>query len=130
MPGNEWKTVFGIPYSYHKYTVVLFGLVIAPAAFQGPINNVLHKYLDQFCIAYHDNIVVYLNFLEEHREHVRLVLAKLHEAGLYLKLSKCKFNMQQISFVGFIVTPEGVKMEPDRICTIVEWPEPASYRII
>ncbi len=48
----------------------------------------LRKYLDLFCIAYLDDIVVYSNSLEEHEEHVRLVLVKLQEAGLYLKLSK------------------------------------------
>jgi hypothetical protein len=112
------------------YTVIPFGLVNAPAAFQGPINNVLREHLDQLCIAYLDDIVVYSNSLEEHREHVRLVLVRLQEAGLYLKLSKCKFEMQCISFVGFIVTLEGVEMEPDRVRTILEWPESASHRNI
>ncbi len=65
----------------------------------------LRKHLDQFCIAYLDNIVVYSNMLEEHREHVQLILAKLQEAGLYLKLSKSEFEMQWINFVGFIVKP-------------------------
>jgi hypothetical protein len=51
-------------------------------AFQGHINNMLREHPDQFCIAYLDNIVVYSNLLEEHREHVRLILAKLQEAGL------------------------------------------------
>ncbi len=63
-------------------------------------------------------------------EHVQCVLAKLQEAGLYLKLSKCKFNMQRISFVSFIITLEGVEMEPDRVRTIAEWPEPESHRDI
>jgi hypothetical protein len=88
---------------------------------------VLRKHLDQFCIAYLDDIVVNSNLLEEHREHVRLVLAKLREAGLYLKLSKCEFEMQRISCVGFLVTPEGVEMEPDRVRTIAQWSYPASH---
>jgi hypothetical protein len=53
--------------------------------------------------------------LEEYKEHVRLILAKLQEAGLYQKLSKCEFQMQWISFVRFIMAPEGVEMEPDRV---------------
>jgi hypothetical protein len=119
-PGDEWKTAYRTRYGHYEYTVVPFGLVNAPEAFQGHINNVLRKHLDQFRIAYLDDIVVYSNSLEEHREHVRLVLAKLQEAGLYLKLSKCEFEMQPISFVGFIVTPEGVEIEPDRVRTISE----------
>ncbi len=128
--GDEWKTALCTRYGHYEYTVVVFGLVNAPAAFQGHINNVLREHLDQFCIAYLDDIVVYSNSLEEHREHLRLIVAKLQEAGLYLKMSKCEFEMQRISFVGFIVTPEGVEMEPDRVRTIAEWPEPASHRDI
>jgi hypothetical protein len=78
---------------YYNYNVVPFSLVNAPAAFQSHINNMLHKHLDQFCIAYLDNIVAYLNTFEEHRECIGLILAKLQEAGLYLKLSKCKIEM-------------------------------------
>ncbi len=78
----------------------------------------LHEYLDLFCIAYLDDIVMYSNLLEKHEEHVRLILAKLQEAGLYLKLSKYEFNMQRISFVGFVITPDGVGIEPERVRTI------------
>jgi hypothetical protein len=128
--GDEWKTAFRTRYGHYEYTVVPFGLVNAPAAFQGHINSVLREHLDQFCIAYLNDIVVYSNSIEEHMEEVWCVLAKLQEAGLYLKLSKCEFNMQRISFVGFIITPEGVKMEPDRERTIAEWPEHESHRDI
>jgi hypothetical protein len=88
---------------------------------------VLHKHLDQFCIAYLDNIVIYLNLLEEHREHVWLILAKLQKVGLYMKLSKCEFEMQWISFIEFIIMLEGVGMELDRVRTIREWPEPTCH---
>ncbi len=68
--------------------------------------------------------------LEEHEEHARLVLTKLQEACLYLKLSKCEFNMQRISFVGFVITPDGVGMELERVRIIEEWPEPLCHRDI
>ncbi len=128
--GDEWKTAFRTRYGNYKYTVVLFSLINAPATSQGHINSVLCEYLDLFCIAYLDDIVVYSNSLEEHTEHVQCVLAKLQEAGLYLKLSKCEFDMQRISFVGFIITLEEVEMEPDCVRTIAEWPEPESHRDI
>jgi hypothetical protein len=64
-------------YGHYKYTVVPFGLVNAPAAFQGHINSVLREYMEQFCITYLDNIVVDWNLLEEHTDHVWSVLAKL-----------------------------------------------------
>jgi hypothetical protein len=74
--------VFCTRYSHYEYNVVLFGLVNAPAAFQGHINNMLHEHLDQFCIACLDDIVIYSNLFPEHKEHFGLVLTKLQEAGL------------------------------------------------
>jgi hypothetical protein len=71
--------------------------------------------LDIHCIAYLDDIVVYLNTLEEHQQYVRAVLKRLRYAGLSLKFSKCEFNTKHIRFVSFIATSEGIEMEPDRI---------------
>ncbi len=95
--------------------------------FQGHIHDVLREHLDQLCKVYIDDIIVDSNLLEEHRQHVRLILTKLQEVFHYLKFSKCEFQMQQISFVMFIVTPEGVEMKQDRVHTIAEWLEPTCY---
>jgi hypothetical protein len=91
---------------------------------------VLRNCLDIYYIAYLDDIVVYSNTLEDHHRHVRAVLERLRDIELYLKLSKCEFNAKQIGFVGFIVTPEGVEIEPDSIKTVTKWPLPKSYRNI
>jgi hypothetical protein len=107
-----------------------FGLANSPAAFQSYINATLWPYLDVFVMAYLDDIVVYSNTVEEHRKHVRTVLEALLKAGLYLKLRKCEFNVKEIRFVGYIITPEEVRMEKDRIATIDEWPMPDSHRDI
>ena len=67
---NEWKTAFRCRYSYFEYCVVPFGLVNAPAAFQVYINLAFPEYIDQFVVAYFNNIMVYLNIVEEHTQHV------------------------------------------------------------
>ncbi len=72
--GYKWKTAFCTCYSHYEYNIVGFSLVDASVAFHGHINNVLRKHLNQFYIAYLDDIVVYSNLPEEHREHVQLVL--------------------------------------------------------
>jgi hypothetical protein len=128
--GEEWKMAFCTRYGHYEYTVMPFGLANAPAAFQSYINATLWPYLDVFVIAYLDDIVVYSNTVEEYRKHVRTVLEALLKAGLYLKLHKCKFNAKEIGFVGFIITPEEVRMEEDCIATIEEWPMPDSHRDI
>jgi hypothetical protein len=119
--------VFHTRYGHYENTVILHSLVNAPAAFQSHINNVLCKHPHQYCIAYLDNIIVYSISLEKYREHVQLIIVKLQEVGLFLKLSKCEFEMQLISFVRFIVTLKGIETKPDRVCTIAEWPEPTYH---
>ena len=84
--GEEWKTAFRTSYGHYEYTVMPFGLTNAPATFQALINNLLREYLDDFVVAYLDDILVYTNgTLVEHQEHVRKVLKKLQEKGMRLK---------------------------------------------
>ena len=128
--GDEWKTAFRCRYSHFEYHVVLFGLVNAPAAFQAYINLTLRKYIDQFVVAYLDDIIVYLDTVKEHTQHVWLVLQKLHKFNLFVKLSKCIFNAIEIKFVRFIVDQEGISIDPGCIKIVVEWPFPKSFKDI
>jgi RNase H-like domain found in reverse transcriptase/Reverse transcriptase (RNA-dependent DNA polymerase)/Integrase zinc binding domain/Chromo (CHRromatin Organisation MOdifier) domain/Integrase core domain len=124
--GDEWKTAFRTRYGHFEYLVMPFGLTNAPASFQAYANDCLREYLDKFCVAYLDDILIYSDSLEEHIQHVRMILQRLRECGLYVKLEKCDFHVQEISFLGFIISPDGVSMDPKRIATIVEWPVPES----
>jgi hypothetical protein len=74
--------VFNIYYGLYETLVILFGLSNAPAIFQAYINEVLYLYLDVFCIAYINNILVYSNDLTSYRQHVRLVIKVLRDTGL------------------------------------------------
>ncbi len=85
---------FKTRYGHFEYNVVTFCLVNAPAAFQGYVSQVLREYLDLFCIAYLDDIVVYSDMREEHMTHVWQVLEPLKATGHYLKLLKCLFNLK------------------------------------
>ena len=125
--GEEWKTAFRTRYGHFEYLVMPFGLCNAPASFQSYINDALREYLDDFCIAYMDDVLVYSSgTLEEHIEHVRKVLVRLKERGLFVKPEKCEFHVTETKFLGFIISPDGVRMDPERIQTIVEWPAPKS----
>ena len=129
--GDEWKTAFRTRYGHFEYLVMPFGLCNAPASFQSYINDALREYLDDFCIAYMDDVLVYSKgTLEEHVQQVRKVLQRLHERELYVKLEKCEFHVQETRFLGFIISPDGIAMDPDRIKTIVEWPVPKSQHDI
>jgi hypothetical protein len=129
-PGDEWKTAFRTRYGHYEYLVMPFGLTNAPAAFQAYINQALRGLVDDFCIVYLDDILIFSKTEEEHTEHLRLVCERLREAELYAKPSKCQFYQGEMEFLGFIINKEGIQMDPSRVRTIVEWKEhpPKSYR--
>ena len=128
--GDQWKTAFRTRYGHFEYLVMPFGLANAPATFQAYIHRALAGLVDIVCIVYLDDILVFSNNENEHWGHVQEVLKRLRDAKLYCKLSKCLFNQKQIHFLGYVVSAEGISMEPERVATIVEWPVPKSYHDI
>ena len=127
-PGDEFKTAFRTRYGHYKYKVMPFGLANAPATFQAYINETLAGLVDVICIVYLDDILIYSANPEEHKKHVKQVLQRLREHGLYAKASKCVFSTQEVDFLGYIINTEGVVMEPSRVEAIQNWPTPTSYR--
>ena len=126
--GEEWKTAFRTRYGLFESLVMPFGLTNAPADFQHFINDVLRPFLDVFCTAYLDDILVYSESLEQHKQHVRMILEALTKAGLHLKPEKCHFHKKQVKYLGFIITTEGVTVDPAKIATIMEWPAPENVK--
>jgi hypothetical protein len=121
--GDEWKTAFHTKYGLYKYRVMSFGLTNAPASFQQWMNEVLSDYLDIFCIAYLDDILIYSDSMEEHRKHVHMVLRRLRDVGLTLKPSKCEFHIEKTEYLGYIISPMGLQMDPKKIKILKEWRE-------
>ncbi|KAI1676227.1 reverse transcriptase [Pyrenophora tritici-repentis] len=89
------------------------------------INDTLREYLDVFCTAYLDDILIYSRTRREHEDHLRKVLAALREAGLYAQIKKCEFFKTETTFLGVIVGREGIRMDPRKVETIRNWPTPA-----
>lgn len=124
--GQEYLTAFRTRFGLFESLVMPFGLTGAPATFQRFINDTLRQYLDQFCSAYLDDILIYSKTREEHLDHIRKVLMQLREAGLFAKISKCEFLVQQTKFLGLIVGRAGIQMDPEKVKTVREWPTPKS----
>ncbi len=122
--GDEEKTAFLTRYGLFEYLVMPFGLCNAPSTFQAFINEVLREHLDVFCSAYLDDILIYSNNKTEHIEHIKKVLQKLKDAGMYLDINKCQFHVQEVKYLGIMITTEGLKMDPQKVDTIVKWKAP------
>jgi hypothetical protein len=107
-----------------------FGLTGGPSTFQHYINDVLHEYLDIFCTAYLDDILIYSNTLEEHREHVKKVLIALRKANLQADIEKCDFHALFTKYLGLIIGTKGVEMDPKKVFTVKDWPIPSCLKDI
>ncbi|KAJ9180944.1 hypothetical protein P3X46_009128, partial [Hevea brasiliensis] len=118
------KTAFRTRYGHYEFLVMPFGLTNAPAAFMDLMNRIFHPYLDRFVVVFIDDILVYSKTREEHDEHLRIVLQTLREKKLYAKLSKCDFWLNEIAFLGHIVSADGIRVDPKKIEAVMEWKPP------
>ncbi len=128
--GDEWKTTFNTPRGHFEYQVMPFGLSNAPAVFQALVNDVLRDMVDQFIYVYLDDILIFSYSLQDHVQHVRRVLQRLLENGLLVKVEKCVFHAQSVPFLGYIISSEGVRMDPEKIQAVVDWPTPDSRKAL
>ena len=118
------KTAFRTRYGHYEFLVMPFGLTNALAVFMALMNKVFQPYLDKFVIVFIDDILVYSRDEEEHTNHLRLVLQTLREKQLYAKFNKCEFWLDQVVFLGHIVSGEGIKVDPKKIEAILNWEPP------
>ena len=118
------KTAFRTRYGHYEFLVMPFGLTNAPTAFMDLMNKVFRPYVDQFVVVFIDDILVYSMDAQEHEQHLRIVLETLRENKLYAKLSKCDFWLKEVSFLGHIVSAEGIRVDPAKIESVVNWKSP------
>ncbi|KAJ6811857.1 uncharacterized protein M6B38_151055 [Iris pallida] len=120
------KTAFRTRYGHYEFLVMPFGLTNVPAIFMDLMNRVFYQYLDKFVIVFIDDIFIYSKNEEEHEKHLRIVLQTLREEQLYVKLSKCEFWLDQIPFLGHIISEEGISVDPKEVDAVKSWPTPKS----
>lgn len=85
-----------------------FSLTIAPAVFMDLMNIIFKDYLDQFVTAFIDDILIYSQSHKEHEDHLRIAIMTLREKKLYAKFKKCEFWLQEISFLGHVVSAKRI----------------------
>lgn len=126
--GDVWKTAFITRRGLYETLVMPFGLSNAPAQFQHYINHCLGDLLDSTCTAYLDDVLVYSKSRKEHRQHVDAIVQRLYESGLQIDIDKCEFETTRVKYLGLIVTPTGIEMDPDKVASVLDWPEPPGLK--
>jgi len=116
---SENLTIFIIFFDSYKYHVMLFELINESTFYQHYMNDVLFKYLHQFCQIYLNDIIIYSKILKKHKQHVQLILNKLREADLQININKCKFHVQKIIFLELLMSIEKLKMNSRKIQAVV-----------
>ena len=128
--GEEWKTAIRTRYGHFEFLVMPFGLCNAPATFQAFLNDVLRECLDTVVVIYLDDILIYSQDKATHTADVRRVLQLLSDAQLQVNLEKCEFGVEKVEFLGYIISPEGVSMDPAKVAVITSWAVPTCVRDI
>ncbi|XP_052878853.1 uncharacterized protein LOC128285391 [Gossypium arboreum] len=100
--------------------VMPFGLTNASAAFMDLMNRVFQPYLDRFMVVFIDEILVYSRDEDEHDAHLRFLLQTLREKQLYAKFSKCEFWLKEVTFLGHVVSAEGIEVDPWKIEAVLD----------
>ena len=107
-----------------------YGLTNAPASFQHFMNDVFKDLLDVCVVVYLDDILVYLENPDIHTTHIIEVLHRLRANNLYVKVEKCEFNVTTTEFLGFVISPDSLRMDESKIQVIRDWPVPRKVKDI
>jgi hypothetical protein len=120
------KTAFSTRYRIYEYLVMSFGLTNAPAHFMYLMNSIFMPELDKFVVVFIDDILVYSKSTEDHEEHLRVVLQQLRDHQLYAKFSKCEFWINEVPFLGHVISSEGIAVDPNKVRDVLDWETPKS----
>jgi hypothetical protein len=97
-----------------------FGLTNAPLHFMYLMNSVFMPELDKFVVVFIDDILIYSKSEEERAQHLRVILQRLRDHQLYAKFSKCAFWLKEVSFLGHIISAEGIAVDPSKVQEVLD----------
>ena len=123
IPEDIHKTAFRTQFGLYEYVVMPFGLTNAPATFNRLMERIFQKHR-AYTGVFFDDIIIHSNSLEEHKEHLRAVFEELRANSLFVNEKKSEFFMHKIKYLGHIISKDGIRMDPEKLRVINEWPIP------
>ena len=129
-PTDCHKTAFRTFDGHYEFLVMPFDLVNAPSTFQVAMNDLLRPHLRHFVLVFFYDILIYNNSMQEHIQHLTLILRLLDTHNFFVKESKCVFATTRVSYLGHLLEDGTVALYPDKIQAILHWPKPTSLTIL
>ncbi|XP_029675230.1 uncharacterized protein LOC115242829 [Formica exsecta] len=118
------KTAFTTPFGHYEFDRMPFGLKNAPATFQRLMDLVLTGLQGKELFVYMDDIVIYATSLEEHERKYNALMERLREANLKLQPDKCEFLKTEVTYLGHVISKDGVKPDPKKLEAVQRFPRP------
>jgi len=109
---------FHIHYNYFKYIIMLFNLINVSVIFQTYINKILTELLNNFCIIYLNDILIFFVEKIDHINHMKQILEKLRKFKLYASLKKCEFFIIKVNFLKFVIFTKNILMSSSKVNVI------------
>jgi hypothetical protein len=127
-PKDREKTAFITQYGTFEFNVMPFGLTNAPSTFQRLMDNIFKDVIGKYVVVYLDDLNIYSSSFEEHLKHLKEVFRRLKLAGLKLKPQKCYFANNELKFLGYVISSEGISTNPDKVKAVQNFPVPKNLR--
>ena len=124
------KTAFRTHHGHYEFLVMPFGLTNTPSTFQALMNEIFSNLLRRYVLVFFDNILIYSKTWPEHLIHLKEVLSILHMHQLLLRREKCQFGQKSISYLGHVISSQGVAMDGEKIEAMEQWPKPTTVKAL
>ena len=123
-PKDKEKTAFTSMSGLFQFCVMPFGLTNAPSTFERLMDKVFKGLNPEICLLYLDDIIVKSATFEDHIQNLRVIFDRLKNAGLKLSPKKCHLFKEKVTFLGHVVSKEGISTDPEKIDAVLNWPVP------
>ena len=127
-PKDQAKTAFTTPLGLFEYRRMPFGLSNSPATFSRLMGRVFREDIFRILLVYLDDVLVFSKTIDEHLQRLEVALSRLRHHQLKLEPKKCVLFRPEVNFLGHVITPEGIKTDPDKIRAVREWKRPETLK--